>query len=209
MGIISDVASNIFGGFKRVSFGEVDGDPITLDASVREVHSVKGMVSDHPVETGVDVVDHYRVLPREVAIDGIVTDTPIVSGLPGATLVNSAIGFVSSLGGADSPSINAWKEFQRFFDEAVVIEIKTSLEQENYSSMVLTSLDVTRDTDTGQVLAFSAAAREIRFVETEGGAAADPLGALGQAATSAGKKTNSAANASQASSSSALFKIFN
>ena len=190
------------GGGSRLSIGEAGGDPIVVDASIREVHSVQGQVSEHPVETGVDVVDHYRVLPRKVEITALVTNTPISpSIIPGATLINSVIGLVN---GDTDPASNAWNELQRFFDEAVVLEITTSLRK--YDSMVLTDLSVTRDSKTGQGLSFTASAQEIRFVETQEGAAIS-LGTTGQKAKSA-KKTNSAANPAQARETSLALKGF-
>lgn len=191
---------DILGGANRLAIGEKGGDPIVVDASVREVHSVTGEVSDHPVESGIDIVDHYRVLPRKIEIEAIVTNTPISTGLPGATLINSIIGLVQ---GDKDPSSNAWNEFERFFDEAVVLDIKTSLK--SYTNMVLTDLAVTRDSKTGQVLSFTASAREVRFVDTQfGEAIALPVSTTGQSEKSAGKKTNASANETQAGASKSL-----
>ncbi len=204
MAFIDDIKDFVLGA-DRLSIGETGGEPIMLDASVREVHSVSGEVSDHPVESGIDIVDHYRVLPRQVEIEGIVTNTPIVGGIiPGATLVNSVVGLVQ---GDDDPASNAWNELQRFFDEAVVLTITSSLK--TYTNMVLTNLDVTRNSRQANALFFTASARQVRFVTTETGTA---LGAaastVGQAAKSAGKQTNKAANAAQATQSSALLQTF-
>ncbi len=190
------------GGAQRLSIGEAGGDPIVVDASIREVHSVTGEVSDHPVESGIDIVDHYRVLPRQVEVEALVTNTPIATGLPGASLVNSVIGLVQ---GDTDPSSNAWNEFQRFFDEAVVLDVSTSLKK--YENMVMTDLAVTRDSKTGQALSFSASFREVRFVDTEQGEAIS-LATVGQAIKSAGKKTNAGANATQGAGASALLKTF-
>lgn len=195
---------DILGGAQRLSIGEDGGDPIVVDASVREVHNVSGQVSDHPVEKGIDIVDHYRVLPRGIEIEGIVTNTPIVSGLPGATLVNSVIGLVQ---GDTDPASNAWNELNRFFDESIVLVIVTSLKQ--YDNMVLTDLTVTRNAQQAQGIFFTATAREVRFVDTELGEAIElPSTPVGQKAKSAGKKTNKAANTAQGTQSSTLLKSF-
>lgn len=195
---------SILGGAKVTRIGETGGDPIALDCSVRENHSVSGEVSDHPVETGVDIVDHYRVLPRQVEITGVITNSPLSVEFPGASLINSAIGLIN---GDEDPSTNAWQEFNRFFDESVVLTIETSLKE--YPNMVLTSLGVTRDVSTSNGLNFVAGAREVRFVDTEEGTAlALPKEATGQAVKSAGKATNSTANDAQSKQSSALLKTF-
>ena len=191
---------DILGGASRASIGEIGGDPIVLDASVSETHSVSGEVSDHPVETGVDIVDHYRVLPRGLQLEGVVTNSPLTVQYPGASLINSAIGLIN---GDVDPSANAWKELQRFFDKAVVLDISTSLE--NYTNMVLTSLDVTRNSGTTNGLFFTLTAREIKFVDTaEGAAITLPVVTVGQAKKSAGKATNTTATAPQATQTSAL-----
>jgi hypothetical protein len=195
---------DILGGGQRLSIGEDGGDPIVLDASVREVHSVSGQVSEHPVEKGIDIVDHYRVLPRGIEIEGIVTNTPIVKGIPGATLVNSVVGLIQ---GDTDPASNAWNELQRFFDDAVVVVITTSLR--TYENMVITDLSVTRNTKQAQGIFFVATAREVRFVDTEVGEAITiPTTPVGQKTKSAGKKTNAAANTAQGTQSSSLLKSF-
>ncbi len=195
---------DILGGASRLSIGESGGDPIVVDASVAETHSVAGEVSDHPVESGVDIVDHYRVLPRALQIEAIITNSPLTTGLPGASLINSAIGLIE---GDTDPSSNAWEELQRFFDEAVVVTITTSLRE--YPNMVLTTLDVTRNSGTTNGLHFTTTAREIKFVDTEEGAAITlPKTTTGQATKSAGKATNTDANAAQSDKSSILFKTF-
>ncbi len=193
---------SILGGSKITSIGEAGKDPISLDASVREVHSVQGEVSEHPVEKGVDIVDNYRVLPRQLQIDGVVTNSPLDTQFPGASLINSAIGVIN---GSKAPIDIAFQEFGRFFDDAVVLTITTSLL--DYPNMVLTGLEVTRDADNANKLTFSASAREIIFVKTEEGEAFTlPDSPLGQSAQSAGKATNSSANTAQATESSLLLK---
>jgi hypothetical protein len=195
---------SILGGSKVTSIGETGKDPINLDASVREVHSVSGEVSEHPVEKGTDIVDNYRVLPRQLQIDGVVTNSPLSTAFPGSSLINSAIAVLS---GDREPIKIAWQEFERFFDEAVVLTITTSLR--DYPNMVLTGLEVTRDAGNATKLTFTASAREIIFVDTqEGDALAIPVSTLGQAAKSAGKSTNSAANAAEADEASLGLKIF-
>lgn len=188
-------------GSQQTSIGEDGGDPIVLDASVREVHNVAGIVTEHPVEKGIDIVDNYRVLPRDLEIEGVITNTPIKSNFPGEALINSAIGLVN---GDTDPASNAWTELQRFFDEAVVVTITTSLKV--YESMVLTDLTVTRTSKQAQAIFFTASAREIRFVDTEyGDAIAIPKSPIGQKTKSAGKKTNTP---SQDKKSSTLLKTF-
>ena len=195
---------DIQGGFSRASIGETGLDPIVLDASVSETHSKAGELSDHPVETGVDISDHYRALPDGLQITGVVSNSPIAAGIPGESLLNSVVGLVN---GDEDPSANAWQEFNRFFDDAVMLTITTSLKE--YQNMVLTSLDVTRDVSTTNGLFFAMSAREVRFASTEEGEALTlPTITNGQKAKSAGKAPNSDANSADAVQSSAAVKIF-
>jgi hypothetical protein len=50
---------------------------IWIDVSISEKHTVSAEVSSHPVETGEDIVDNIRPTPRQVAIEGLVTNHPI------------------------------------------------------------------------------------------------------------------------------------
>ncbi len=196
---------DIIGGAQRLSIGEKGGDAISVDASIREVHSVAGQVSEHPVESGVDIVDHYRVLPRVIEIEAVFSDTPITPIRNGVTLINSAIGLINQAGDDKDkgPSANAWRELKRFVNEAVVLEIKTSLE--TYQNMVLTDLTVGRSSNQAQGLFFTTTARELLFVTTEEGEAL-PASALGQKETSDGKKTNETSNDVEAEESRSLAK---
>jgi hypothetical protein len=172
--------------------------PIVLDASIQEGHMIQGDVTDHPVETGADVVDHYRVKPRTITIDGIITNTPIETGFVGSTAVASVTAIAN--GDAD-PVTNAWEELQRFFDQAVVLKIETSLKV--YENMVLTSLSVNRTASTGNELRFNASARAIRFVQTEEAEAIQiPKTTTGQKQKPKGKKTTKEANPEQVKSAS-------
>lgn len=197
---------DILGGVSRLSIGEPGKAPIIVDASVSETHSVQGEVSDHPVESGVDIVDHYRVLPRAIQIEAVITNSPLVTVSPGGTLISSVRG---ALDGDVDPSSVAWEELNRFFNEAVVVTITTSLQPE-YKNMVLTALDVTRNSGTAGGLFFTVSAREILFVDTQQGEAVTvpvPAVTVGQKKQSAGKSTNTTANAPQADIASSAFKL--
>jgi len=49
---------------------------LTLDASVREVHTGSSTVTDHPVERGSNVADHIRPDPDQLTIEGVISNTP-------------------------------------------------------------------------------------------------------------------------------------
>ncbi len=192
------------GSIRRVTIGAKDGDAIMLDASLREDHGPEGDFSDHPVEAGADIVDHFRVRPEQVRIEGVISDSPIVQGIPGPTLVNS----VSSLLDGDTrPSLNAWSEFRRFFANVELVTIATSLHR--YENMAIVSLKVVRDAKRAHSLYFTIAAREVRFARTSTGVAVEvPKEPEGQKTKSVGKVTNKAANAGESKKTSAAVKVF-
>lgn len=171
---------------------------IQLDAGIRELHAIEGAVSDHPVEEGIDVVDNYRVLPRAIEIEGIVSDTPLTTGVPFGTTIN-AVG--AALAGDEKPSITAFENLNKFFNESVVVDITTSLDR--YKSMVITSLMVDRDKDNANWLHFVLNAREIRFVTTESNSAFG-IAKISQGTGEAGKRVPKVANAAEEAKSKSL-----
>lgn len=51
---------------------------VTFDAIEDELHETIAVVTDHPVEVGVDVTDHVRPLPDRLSLVGYVSNQPIV-----------------------------------------------------------------------------------------------------------------------------------
>lgn len=51
---------------------------ITFDAILDELHESVSQVTEHPVETGVDVTDHVRPLPDRLNLVGYVSNQPII-----------------------------------------------------------------------------------------------------------------------------------
>lgn len=146
----------IFGFTGRLKIGE-----IAVDASVSEQHILEGEVTDHPVEEGSDITDHYRVKPRGVQINGVITNTPLATGFPAQTLINS----VKALKAGGTPVKDAWSTVKGYFSDGTLITISTSLD--DYPNIVLTSFKATRDSKNGQNLNFSCVARQLRIVTTE------------------------------------------
>lgn len=146
----------IFGFSGRLKIGE-----IAVDASIGEQHILEGEVTDHPVEEGSDVTDHYRVKPRGVQINGVITNTPLATGFPAQTLINS----IKSVASGGTPVKDAWSTVKGYFSNGTLITISTSLD--DYPNVVLTNFKATRDSKNGQNLKFSCVARQLRIVTTE------------------------------------------
>ncbi len=52
---------------------------VLLDASINEQHVASAQITSHQVETGADVSDHIRPMPRRLTVEMMITDTPIRS----------------------------------------------------------------------------------------------------------------------------------
>jgi hypothetical protein len=55
----------------------IAGETVDLDCTLEEVHELPAEVTAHPVQSGVDLVDHVRPGPLIIQLRGIVTSTPI------------------------------------------------------------------------------------------------------------------------------------
>ncbi len=55
---------------------------IWIDVSLREEHTSSAQLARHPIESGADVVDHVRLSPDQIVMEGVVTNQPIE--LPGS-----------------------------------------------------------------------------------------------------------------------------
>lgn len=59
---------------------------LELDVELQETHDLASDITEHPVEEGADVTDHVRPRLRRVSIEGLVSDTPMLSN-PGVAEV--------------------------------------------------------------------------------------------------------------------------
>ncbi len=140
----------IFGGKSNARVGVIE-----FDASISEIHSDEVEITDHPVEVGSDVSDHIRKLPVTLELNGVVTNNPLV--------------FLASFF-AKSPKKNdllptqdrvgaAYDELRRIQDNGEQVDVATSLR--DYTNMVIQSLSISRDANTGNILDATITLREI------------------------------------------------
>lgn len=122
---------------------------LTLDASLSEAYSASAEVTEHPVETGSAVVDHVRPRPREVRVEGLITEQVVTSDAPADR---------------DRP-LAAYERLSAILEAGQPVNITSGLTL--VENVVMTSLDVPRDRSTGRALRFSATFREIRFATSE------------------------------------------
>lgn len=125
-------------------------DTLVVDACIRQEHSDESEVTEHPVEQGADPADHVRLKPTIVNFDCIHSSTPLGStasvplGL--STRVREAYAFLL-----------------KAREEARLIPVTTSLRA--YTNMEITSLRVTKESKTGDALAFTCSLKQIRIVQ--------------------------------------------
>lgn len=69
---------------------------IWIDVSISETHSLSAAVSEHPVESGTNIVDNIRPEPRTVELEGLVTNHPTEQPLShaGGAAATSDAGFI-------------------------------------------------------------------------------------------------------------------
>jgi len=149
-----------------VLFGKVGAKigSLQLDASLKDSHSFENEVSSFPIEDGFTISDNIRVLPVQLTIDGIVTDSPI------SVRFQDVNDIVSGNSSNRTESLVVERE-----DTAVRVEtardVLLKIRGENgkdpeivtivtglkvYENMVMTKLTFDRDGKTGRALPFTA-----------------------------------------------------
>ena len=138
--------------------GYVTIDGYSIDASVSEQHSFDSEVTEFPVESGSNITDNVRPKPIKITIEGVVSDTPIgkIADLRfrDKILSDSDDPFV--------PSEDALAHLLKVRDSREPVTVETSLKR--FDSMVLTSLDIPRTSDTGHALKFTAAFQQVLII---------------------------------------------
>ncbi len=129
-----------------------------IDAAPTESHTFDSTVTEHPIEEGSDVTDHVRVRPDRVSIEGIVSNTPIGE-------VKAIRDSESPFAGEILPAPDAYAYLKQIRANREPVTVDTSLEK--YENMILTSLVVPQNAQTGDAFRFRATFQEIQIVKTE------------------------------------------
>lgn len=138
--------------------GNIGG--IEIQASLEEIHIDTLQVTEHPVELGAPITDHAFNRPSEVVIRAGWSNSSI-KALVGAvtSLFDSGNLSGSDYIGSIYSQLLALKESRKVFD------ITTSRRQ--YRNMLITSLAVTTDNETSNILSVMAACRQVLIVSTQ------------------------------------------
>lgn len=108
---------------------------VVLDAVLTEDHQYNARVTNYPIEDGRIISDHIINEPETVQITGVVSDTPLSFFAP------------------FNNSINAFNTLVQIYNRRERITVVTGIKV--YTDMVITSLQVPRNVDTGQSLTFT------------------------------------------------------
>jgi hypothetical protein len=158
---------------------------VTLDASVNEMHAGSAQVTEHPVETGTNISDNIRPLPRRLTVEGFVSNTPIYKEILSPTRVSD--GDVNATiesqtfqqGGNRTVTTQKMKslQFSEAFDrvkdvyttlvdayqQGALITVATTLQR--YDNFAITSLNVPRNVTNSNAIQFTIDFQEVLTVD--------------------------------------------
>lgn len=166
--------SFLLGTFRRMQIGIPSEAPTTtgdlaleeiveFDASLSEIHELEAELTEHPIEFGSPIADHYKVLPQKITINGIVSDSPLPADHLGG-LISSAQGVVATVNRVTGFSRvdEAYDSLRKKMNNASLVNVVTTLR--TYEDMAITSLSVERDAPNGNILNSTISLREVKRV---------------------------------------------
>ncbi len=131
---------------------------LQLDAIISEAPSYTGTPTMSEVEDGEEISDHVTLKPLELSVQGIVSDTPMLSRIANPN-PNPTISRSPSPKQAAYDFLKKLQVDRRPFDFVGGFEV--------YRSMVITSFTPTRTKETGDTLRFSCTMRQIKTVSSQ------------------------------------------
>lgn len=124
-------------------------DGIPMDLAEKEDHKLESAITDHPVESGVNITDHIRPVPRELTLTGVVvSNTPI-----------GAIAQDPSRQGKNDFAGNTFRFLEDLWAHPRTVTVVTGLKK--YESMGLKLLQVPREAKNAGGLVFSATFKQV------------------------------------------------
>lgn len=156
---------------------------IEIDCTVMEKHSRNSPPSEYPIEDGRIISDNILIRPLELELHGIISDTPLdlgtVAGSALTTAVSAITGPLGVIAGAGAvalftalknsgkPSVAAFGQLLQLQETKQPFEVVTTLVPESYQNMWIKSINVPRDSSTGQVLAFQLSLIQLLIVSSQ------------------------------------------
>jgi len=139
---------------RKVTGAEFDvegaiGYSFTLDATVRESHSMTAEVPKHPVEEGFEVSDHVQPTDVVLSIEGVISNAPL-----------------PSQGEATRDrDLLAWQTIESLLELGERVSVRTSLR--TYDDMIVTSVATDRSSGIGEAIRPVIEMQKIRVVQSE------------------------------------------
>jgi len=132
-------------------------DSVSFDAVVTEQYTSESDVTEHPVEKGANVTDNVREKPKALRLNAILTDYPV----PG---VQPTFGTVSAASKGRAAAV--YEQLEKLKAAGALVEVRSA--RRTYTSMVISSLDETKDAKSGKgAVRFTMALRQITFVDSQ------------------------------------------
>ena len=146
---------------------------IGCDVITEESHEMLSDVTEFSVEDGSFISDHIINKGKTLKLTGMISDDPInilqtgflersSSVIPQS--LKSKLGFGLS-GTSGKPSLDAFDQFEKIYDEKRPVEIVTGLKK--YDNMVMLELNMPRTSKTVRSLQFTATFKQINIVSTD------------------------------------------
>lgn len=140
-------------------------DTVELDAAITEKHSAKVEITKHPIEEGANPTDHARLLPFQISVDGMLTNTPLGAEVRAARGVTTSAQTSTGAAGAAGPAQRSMAALEKIRVDRRAVTVVSDFR--TYQNMLITSIEVPRDAKAGEAIRFSIAMEEIRFVKSE------------------------------------------
>lgn len=143
-------------GLYITSFGNDEVGNIELDAVIDETHEWTAEATSNPVETGAPVTDHVIEHSDKLTLNCFITDTPLIASenLQG-----------EQDGSEEQKTQQIFNLLNDLIKSRQPVTVYTRFK--NYENMVLTSVNITRNSSTGEALEFKCDFLHIRKVETQ------------------------------------------
>jgi len=124
--------------------GEAEGVILELDATITQNHVLTSEVTEHPLDDNTSFSDHIILRPRQLSIEGTITDTPVqfLSVFQTGTIGNI-------FGGKLQPSLESWQTLvNELWYSRTPFDIVTS--KDFYKNVVPISISSARNNKTGR-----------------------------------------------------------
>lgn len=163
------------------TWGAATSKGIVVDASVSEDHVSSCEPTDNPVEGGAKITDHVQLNPKQLTVEGVISDSPLGFAVIGN--IQNIARAVATVFGNSVRSIDAYNELVELQESRIPFTVVTGLKR--YENMILMNLTVPRTVQTGRAIHFKAVMREIVIVNSE----VTPNSALGSGVRNVAGKT--------------------